>query len=548
MPSTSGYVSLPDQEGTVVPAANAGSVTLRDNGSYSYDYKQGLFTNKYTLLVSLLASIGGLSFGYDQGVIANVLVMPTFFRMKAWETGIMTAVLELGALVGCILAGLFADRMGSRSRSIAAACVAFLVGSVIQAAARSVTHLVIGRGIGGIGVGALSMLSPLYLAEISPPSLRGSLMALEQLAIVSGVVLGFWLGFFTRTIPSSLSWRIPLAVQIIPGVILGLGCIILPPSPRLLVLEGSLDEAQTILARLRGRSTDDPLVKLELLEMQVEATLIRRTTTAESKPNTLIQELKTWAGLFGRKYRRRTWVGVLMMAFQQWSGINALLYYGPTLVRSIGLDGARVTLLVSGGIGIAQLVAVIPAIMFIDKLGRRPLLRSGAIVMGFSHFLVSILISQYGADWHDHSLAAGLSVGLIYVFTLAYGASFGPVAWVLPSEVFPLSMRSRGAALATSSNWANNFFVGLITPTTLERSPAGTFLLFAVFCFVAYLWATYAVPETAGIGLEEMASVFERGEGELEREEAETRRQIEEDVGLWRLVNEESRRGRSAET
>ncbi|KAF8890302.1 general substrate transporter [Gymnopilus junonius] len=533
--------------------------------SYSYAYGPkglaGLKHNKYALLCAFFASIGGLEFGYDQGVIANVLVMNDFIRrwpITPLQKGSMTAVLELGALIGALSGGIHADRY-SRGRAIVLACIVFCIGSSFQCFAQSLSHLFVGRAIGGLGVGALSMLSPLYMAEISPPEVRGSLMALEQLSIVLGVVFGFWTGFMTRDIPSSLSWRIPLGIQLIPGIILALGCAFLPPSPRLLVLHGQYDEARRSLSRLRLRDHGDDdenegqgdlLVQLELLEMKVETTLIQRTLEHELQLEAeaggdatylnpakggLEAEWRTWKKLFSHRFRGRTWIGVLIMVFQQWSGINALLYYGPTLVHSIGLSGDTVTLLVSGGIGIVQFLAVLPAIVFIDRVGRRVLLRGGGLMMAASHLGIAVLVILFQSDWSAHPLAAWIAVGGIYTFTFAYGISFGPIGWVLPSEVFPLSMRSKGVALSTASNWINNFFIGLLTPVLVNFSAATTFLVFASACVLAYLWATYFIPETANISLEEVDKLFKSAAG---RDEAVVRAQIEEELGLTDLVRE----------
>ncbi|KAJ7612035.1 general substrate transporter [Mycena polygramma] len=511
-------------------------LTVHADSTYTYSYGPpglaGLWHNYYALLCAIFASIGGLSFGYDQGVIANVLVMQDFLRrwpVTPLQKGALTAVLELGALIGALLSGVLADKY-SRRHSIFAACVVFNIGALFQCFAQNLSHLFIGRTVGGVGVGALSMLSPLYISEISPPEVRGSLIALEQFSIVLGVVLGFWIGFFTRNIPSSLSWRLPLGLQIGPGVLLALGAIfLLPASPRLLVLKGRYTEAEASLVKLRGR--DDGLTKVELLEMRVEATLIAQADGASAKHG--VGEIAAWGRLLTKKYRARTMIGVLMMVFQQWSGINALLYYGPTLVRSIGLQGETVGLLVSGGIGIVQFLAVGPAVVYIDRLGRKPLLRGGSAVMAFSHLVIAILVQQFQTDWPAHGLAAWVAVAGIYTFTFAYGVSFGPIGWVLPSEVFPLSVRGRGVALATASNWINNFFIGLVTPVMMEVSAAGTFLTFATACFLAYLWATYSVPETAGVALEDMDRVFGN---EVGREDASRRREVEEELGLREVL------------
>ncbi|KIK97634.1 hypothetical protein PAXRUDRAFT_824743 [Paxillus rubicundulus Ve08.2h10] len=525
--------------GIVLETPHGGSLTVHADGhSYTYSYGPsgitGLFRNRYATGCAIFASIGGLSFGYDQGVIANVLVMKDFLArwpISPWEKGLMTAVLELGALFGALSSGILADKY-SRRHSIFLASVIFCIGSGLQAGARSLNDLIIGRAIGGFGVGALSMLAPLYMAEISPPELRGSLIALEQLAIVLGVVFGFWIGFLTRNIGSSASWRIPLALQFIPGTSLCLGCFFLPPSPRLLVLRGRLDDAMRSLAKLRLRTPEeaahDPLIQLELLEMRADTALVRRGAGTKGG-----EGMHDWTQLFQYKYRDRTLIGVMMMFFQQWSGINAFLYYGPTLVRNIGLDGDKVTLLVSGGVGIIQAIAVIPAILYIDKWGRKPLLKGGSAVMAISHFLIAILIRQFENDWPSHSAAAWLAVTCVYTFTAAYGMSYGPIGWILPSEVFPLSMRSKGVSLSTASNWLNNFIIGLVTPPVMEISPAAAFLIFACACFAGYLWSSHIVPETANVSLEEIDALFNSSAGQ---EDSRVKFELERELGVHDLV------------
>ncbi|KAI0058648.1 general substrate transporter [Artomyces pyxidatus] len=521
-----------------------GTLTVHPDGeTYSYAYGPpglaGLMHNSYGLGCAVFASLGGLTFGYDQGVIANVLVMKDFVErwpVSAWETGLMTAVLELGCLFGALLAGVLADRI-SRRGSIAIACVVFCTGSALQCWAESLTQITVGRAIGGFGVGALSMLSPLYMAEISPPELRGSLMALEQFSIVLGCVIGFWTGFFTRSIPGSRSWRIPLGLQLIPGIFLGCGTYFLPPSPRLLIMQGKREAALASLARLRLRPLDvarqDPLVLTELLEMEVEVTLLRKVTESDGK-NVWRNEALAWARLFDPRYIDRTWVGVLIMFFQQWSGINALIYYGPSLMRSLGLNGDSVNLLVAGGINIVQFLAVFPAILYIDEWGRKPLLRVGSATMAAAHLLIALLVFQFEGRWQDHVTAAWLAVGCVYIFTASYGMSFGPVGWVLPSEVFPLTMRGKGVSLSTASNWLNNFLIGLVTPALMEASPSITFGVFACACFAAYLWSTYVVPETANVSLEMIDEVFNSSAG---REDMLLKKQVERDLGLYDWIS-----------
>jgi len=274
------------------------------------------------------------------------------------------------------------------------------------------------------------------------------------------------------------------------------------------------------------------LIQIELLEMEAEAIMLQRANPiGSSRP--LRNEALAWARLFDRRYVDRTLVGVMVMFFQQWSGINALIYYGPLLMRSLGFNGNTVNLLVAGGVNIVQFLAVLPAILYIDKLGRKPLLRGGSAVMTMAHLSIALLVFEFGSEWEIHPIAAWVAVSGVYLFTVAYGVSFGPVGWVLPNEVFPLSMRGKGAALSTASNWSNNFLIGLITPPLMENSPAMTFGVFGSACFVAYLWSTYVVPETANVSLEMIDEVFRSPAGQ---EDMLVKRQVERDLGLHDLM------------
>ncbi|KZT22502.1 MFS monosaccharide transporter [Neolentinus lepideus HHB14362 ss-1] len=513
--------------------------------TYTYAYGPtgllGLRRNRYALGCALFASIGGWVFGYDQGVVANVLVMKAFlqrFPLDAWGKGMLTASLDLGALFGALMSGL-ADRY-SRKTAIFWACVVFIVGTILQALALSVFLLVLGRGLSGIGIGALSTLSPLYITEISPPELRGSLLALEQFSIVLGCVAGFWVGYATRNIDSSISYVLPLSMPLLPALILAIGVFWLPPSPRLLVAQGKVEDAHETLIRLRGEE-NRTLADIEVLEIQAEASMLERRAYIEGGPgmsvkdNWLASELRGWRLLLSKKYRDRTMVGIVVMFIQQWSGINALLYYGPTLLASFGLGSSNATLLVAGGVGIVQFLAVFPAIAGIDHWGRKFLLRSGSVVMGCSHLIIAMVVYEDSDDWADHRVGAWLAVACLYVFTLAYGVSYGPVGWVLPSEVFPTSIRSKGVALSTMSNWVNNFLIGLLAPVLIEMSPAWTFMIFSIACFFGYLWSTYIIPETASVSLEEIDRFFRSSVG---KEDAELRSEIEGELGLVEVIRQ----------
>ncbi|KAF7792729.1 hypothetical protein EIP86_003827 [Pleurotus ostreatoroseus] len=339
-----------DEETAPIGDANGGQ-----GGEPSYAYGPpgilGLLHNYYALGCAVFASIGGLLFGYDQGVIANVLVMRDFVErwpVGSWEKGLTSA---LGSVATTVWLDILTELQYPSLYFIWLHFV-FIIGSVLQFCAQNLSDIIVGRAIGGLGIGALS-----------PPEVRGSLMALEQFSIVLGAVWGFWTGYFTRE-----------RIQIVPGVLLAVGSVFLPPSPRLLAAHGFNEEALMALAKLRLRTPDeadsDPLLQIELLEMRTETLMIEQTTGRSAKEVGVSKEAHLWAQLFSKKYLRRTLIGVAMMFFQQWSGINALLYYGPTLMGELGLQDDRVTLMVSGGIAIVQFVAVLPVIICIDRLGK----------------------------------------------------------------------------------------------------------------------------------------------------------------------------------
>jgi len=330
-----------------------------------------------------------------------------------------------------------------------------------------------------------------------------------------------------------------------------------------------------VLHRIRGTGTqrgdDDEsvellenLIELELMEMRIGTMLAARQEALDASGAEAVHGATSpttkecsswgaWAALLGPKYRDRTLIGVAVMFFQQWSGINAFLYYGPSLLREIGLGGQGAlnqisrsvvglepevgidtpTLIVAGGIGIVQFLAVLPVILGLDHWGRKPLLRGGALVMGMAHLLIALLVHEFEGQWGLYPSTAWIAVLAVYVFTAAYGVSFGPIGWVLPSEVLPSSVRSRGVALATASNWINNFLIGLVTPAMMAISPAGTFGVFSVACFGAYIWATNAVPETANVSLEEIDALFASAAA---HEEGSLRAQIESELGLPDLI------------
>lgn len=508
---------------------------------------RGIFANRYVVSCCCMASVGGLLFGYDQGVISVILTLPVFqdrykelnpdyFSNYSFYKGLMTAMIELGAVFGAANQGWIADKY-SRKYSIMIAVVWFVVGSVIQTAAVDYAMLVIGRLIAGVAIGMLSMVAPLYMSEVAPPAIRGTLLVLEEWSIVFGIVLSFWLTYGTRYIGSGSSewtFRFPFLLQILPAFLLFIGIYFLPFSPRWLASKGRDEECLTSLSKLRQLPETDPRVRKEWVQIRAEVAFQNETLRVRhpklrngDRKSTIKLEISAWADCFRSGCWRRTMVGVGLMFFQQFVGINALIYYGPTLFESLGLS-YNLQLSMSGVMNVMQLVGVTGSIFLMDKVGRRPLLLWGSLAMFISHLIVAILVGKFSSDWPAHQASAWVGVSFIFIYMISFGLSWGPVPWAMPSEIFPSSLRAKGVALSTCSNWGNNFIIGLITPALIDDTGYGTYVFFAVFCLLSGVWTYFFVPETAGRTLEEMDAVFNDRAG---HEDAVRRKAILLDFG-----------------
>ncbi|KAK2765377.1 hypothetical protein FQN54_008223 [Arachnomyces sp. PD_36] len=511
----------------------------------------GLMQNLKVFGIAMFACLGGLLYGYNQGVFSGVLAMNSFERhmgdavTNSTKKGWLTAILELGAWTGTIYSGVLAERI-SRKYTILVNVVIFCIGVIVQCCSvvGDDTHILGGRFVTGMGVGSLSMCVPMYNAEIAPPEVRGSLVGLQQLAITAGIMISFWIDYGTNYIggtgetQSDAAWLLPLALQLAPALLLGVGLIFMPFSPRWLIHHDREGEARDVLASLRNLSADDPLIELEFLEIKAQS-IFEKRTEKEKFPH--LERTNTWsyvkleaagfASLFTSwPMFRRVMVATVTMTFQQWTGINAVLYYAPSIFENLGMSSNTISLLATGVVGIAMFIATIPAVMYIDKLGRKPVLVVGAVGMASCHFIIAGIYGANADQWATHQAAGWAAVVMVWLFVVHFGYSWGPCCWILIAEVWPMSVRAKGIALGASANWMNNFIVGQVTPDMLKHITYGTFIFFGAITTLGALFIAFLVPETKQLSLEEMDVIF--GSEGVAATDYERQAEISREVGL----------------
>lgn len=357
-------------------------------------------------------------------------------------------------------------------------------------------------------------------------------------------MLAYWFAYGTNYIggtgdgQSDWAWRLPLILQGIPAVILAAGVWFLPYSPRWLVKVGRDQEALATLGRLRDRPIDDKLIQIEFLDIKSECVFEDREFAEKyahfsdrSRSNPWVRELVGYVHIFqSRDKFKRVALASLVMFFQQWSGIDSIIYYAPIIFGNLGLKSSTSSLLATGVVGVLNVLTTVPAITILDKVGRKPLLYAGSLGMLSTMLVVGILASQFGGDWAAHGAAGWAAVVMIWLYIMNFAYSWGPVSWTLIAEVFPLSTRAKGTSIAASANWMNNFVIALVTPTILARIDWGLYILFAGFLTLGIFFVWFFVPETKGKTLEEMDQVFgaQTSQQDLERLGA-----IQEEIGLF---------------
>lgn len=456
----------------------------------------------YTLLIASAAALGGFLFGFDTAVINGaVQALKSNFGAGDWEIGLSVSLALLGAAGGAFFAGQLADRFG-RVRCMVGASVLFFVSAIGSGAPFGIMDFIIWRIVGGIGVGAASVIAPAYIAETAPAHLRGRLGSLQQLAIVTGIFVAllsnfaivslsgsaenaFWLGF--------KAWQWMFWLEAIPAALYGISALFIPESPRYLVARQRFDEASAILARL---ITTDVVQKVQE---------IRDTLQIHTRPK-LSDLFATVAG-GARKLHPIVWAGIGLAILQQFVGINVIFYYGSTLWRSVGFSESD-SLMLNVVSGIVNIATTLIAIAAVDRFGRKPLLMIGSVGMTFTLLTMSVVFATAPVVNGQPSIsgvAAYSALVAANLYIVFFGMSWGPVMWVMLGEMF--NNRIRGAALAVAglAQWTANFIVSTtFPPLTSSIGLGGAYGLYTLFAFISILFVFKVIQETKGKELEDM--------------------------------------------
>ena len=439
---------------------------------------------RFVYIVASIAALGGLLFGFDTGVISGALLfIRQDFHLNAFTEGFIVSSLLLGAMVGAGVSGALSDRLGRRTIILVAAVI-FAVGAIGAALSPSVETLIFFRFVLGLGVGTASALVPSYISESAPTDVRGSLSSLFQLAITLGILVAYLVNAVFAPLGD---WRWPLGLAFVPAFVLFVGMYLMPETPRWLVSKGR-EEARRVLARTR---TDE--------EIEGEIQEIHRVEE-ESKEQAGYRELLApWV-------RPMLVAGIGLAIFQQFVGINTVIYYAPTIIESTGLANVA-SVLATVGIGVVNVLMTVVAILLIDRVGRKLLL-----FVGLAGMVVSLGI--IGGAFLDPSLSGILSwvtlAGLM-LYVASFAVSFGPLLWVMLPEIFPLKVRGAGAGVSALSNWGANFVVSqAFLPLVALIGTTAVFWIFAGGCVAAAIFIYFLVPETRGRSLEQIEADLRR--------------------------------------
>ena len=441
--------------------------------------------NPYLFVTVCISATCGLLFGFDTSIIAGASpFIQSEFSASNFQLEMVVSACVLGALFGALLCGKLSDNLG-RKKVLVITGLIFIVGTIVAAIAHSIEYLIIGRFILGFAVGMGSFATPMFIAEIAPASSRGKLVLWNGAFLTGGQVLAFLVDY---ALTESGSWRWMIFSGIIPALILTLGMLVMPESPKWLLTKGKDQLALNILEKIRGNKS----------MAEHELSLIKST------PN--VNRAK-FSELFSKKLRPVLFIGLLLGIFQQFMGINTVMYYGPHIMKQIGFSDSATQMFGTLGLGITNFVFTVVTLMLIDRLGRRKFLLIGSMIAALSLFTMVFLLSG-----PISGATAYLALFCLVTYIIGYCISVGSLFWLMISEIFPLHARGTCMSFVVAVQWGANFLVAASFLTILHAlGIAATFSMYGTIALIVFVYVYLKVPETKGVSLELIELNLEKG-------------------------------------
>ncbi|KAG5440374.1 hypothetical protein PCK2_000507 [Pneumocystis canis] len=464
-----------------------------------------MYTIYHPVVVAVAATVGAMLFGFDISSVSafiNAQQYREYFNYPtAFVQGLITSAMPAGSALASLFSGFVTNRIGHKALSQTSAWI-WIAGAIIQSVSQNVTQLVVGRFISSIAIGLTSSQIPIWIAELSPKEMRGCLISIFQWSITWGICIMFYLSYGCTSIEGPASFRVAWGLQTVPGVIFSIFVFFLPQSPRWLASHDRWEEAQYIIAKVNNKiDCNCPEVVAEIEEIR-EAIKIDKDSVG-------------YAALFAKGSRKRTFI-----VWQQFTGMNVIMYYVTYVFRMAGYKGSS-NLLVSSIQYVLNVIMTIPALLFIDKWGRRATFIYGAVLMAILLYAESTFMAvggHYISDYDGNENIrwtmeanpnlAKAAIACSYLFVCVFACTWGPCAWIYVSEIFPHNQRTKASGLCTFANWTFNFVLAIFVPSAFRNIQWKTFIIFAVFSTVMAIHVFLMFPETCGRSLEEIENVW----------------------------------------
>ncbi|KAI9715001.1 MAG: High-affinity glucose transporter rgt2 [Chrysothrix sp. TS-e1954] len=467
------------------------------------------------IAIGCFVAFGGVLYGYDTGTIGGILAMPAWISKFAThshlvegvqtkyistsQSAMIVSILSVGTFFGALSASFAGDLLGRRL-GLVLSTIIFSLGVLLQTASTAIPLFIVGRVIAGFGVGQLSVLIPLYQSETSPKWIRGAIVGAYQLAITIGILLAAVVDNSTKDRTDTGSYRIPIAVQFAWAIILFVGMIFLPETPRYMIKQGKPEKAARSLSRLRRLDVDHPALVEELAEI-----------TANHEYELSLGKA-SWLDCFRGGLFKRLMTGCLLQSLQQLTGVNFIFYYGTSYFTNSGFTNAFVDSMITSSVNVAS---TLPGLYLIDTWGRRNLLLFGATGMAVCQFIVAIVGTVSGTT---NLAAQKTAIAFICIYIFFFACSWGPIAWVVCGEIFPLKVRAKSLSMTVASNWLLNFAIGYATPYLVNNNPGAPaqgvdlkskiFFIWGGCCFICIFFTWAMIYETKGLSLEQVDELY----------------------------------------